>query len=91
MKNKAEGWDDLVYFPKEEKGSFPVKDWLLLGPFVVETEGRFEREYLFEREKILDIDYLEGEGGEACLEPEVGRAYYNSFRGPERVSIYLSS
>ena len=40
-----------------------VSDWLMLGPFVVETGASFEREYMFERHKILDIDYLAPVGG----------------------------
>ncbi len=40
-----------------------ISDWLVLGPFVVETGASFEREYMFERRKILDIDYLAGAGG----------------------------
>lgn len=61
----------------------PVQHWLILGPFVVKTGDHFEREYLFERDRILDIDYLEAEGGEARVQPALGQAHANPGLGPK--------
>ncbi|MCP4643585.1 MAG: hypothetical protein GY851_24265 [bacterium] len=63
-----------------------LSDWLILGPFVVRTEGHFEREYMYERERILDIDYLAGDGGEAAVQPEAGAAHENIGVGPKHLA-----
>jgi alpha-mannosidase len=55
----------------------PVQNWMILGPFVIKTPGHFEREYLYERERILDVDYLAADGGEASVAPELGKAHDN--------------
>jgi len=55
----------------------PITDWLVLGPFVIETSGHFEREYMYERERVLDVDYLKGDGGEANVVPEPGKSHAN--------------
>ncbi len=62
-----------------------IEDWLVLGPWVVETGASFEREYLYEREKILDIDYLESAGGEKKVRPIEGAEQENPFLGAERL------
>ncbi len=56
-----------------------IDDWLILGPFVVDTGESFEREYLYEREKILNIDYLNGENS---IYPEEGMRQKNNYVGP---------
>ncbi len=63
-----------------------VQNWLILGPFVVKTGGHFEREYMYERERILDIDYLEGDGGEAAVEPVLGQRHANIGLGPKSLA-----
>ncbi len=61
-------------------------DWMTLGPFVYETNGAFETEYLYEREKILEIDYLEQDGGEKEIAPYLGLKCKNKYLGlPEPV------
>ena len=55
----------------------PITQWLLCGPFVIRTPGAFEQEYMYEREIILDQDYLEGVGGEANVRPTEGDAVKN--------------
>jgi len=62
-----------------------IADWLILGPFVVETGASFEREYMFERHLILDIDYLEAIGGERAVRPVQDQAVPNSCLGPARL------
>ena len=62
-----------------------IGDWLLLGPFVVETGASFEREYLFERHKILEIDYLATAGGEAAARPVQDQAVPNPYLGAPRL------
>ncbi|MBI4556596.1 MAG: hypothetical protein HY706_03365 [Candidatus Hydrogenedentes bacterium] len=64
----------------------PIQSWLILGPFVVRTNGHFEREYLYERERILDVDYLAADGGEAAVRPELGRQVENPGLGPKRLA-----
>lgn len=63
----------------------PIKDWLVLGPFVVRTGGDFEREYMYEREHIIDIDYLKAEGGEARVRPALNQSHANPGLGPKRL------
>jgi len=64
----------------------PVQDWLILGPFVIETTGQFEREYLYERDRILDVDYLEGDGGETTVQPKRGQSHENIGLGPKQLT-----
>ncbi|MDQ1256765.1 MAG: Alpha-mann mid protein, partial [Candidatus Hydrogenedentes bacterium] len=64
----------------------PVRNWLTLGPCVVKTGPHFEREYIYERERNLDIDYVAAEGGEAALDPEGGRSYANFGLGPKHLA-----
>ena len=66
------------------KGQY-LQNWLVLGPFVVKTSDHFEREYMYERARILDIDYLEGEGGEASVRPVLGQSHANIGLGPKRL------
>ncbi|UCH34534.1 MAG: hypothetical protein JSV65_18750, partial [Armatimonadota bacterium] len=61
-----------------------IADWLIAGPFVVETEAFFEREYMFERPKILDIDYLAAAGGERSIRPVEDQWVANEYLGPPR-------
>ena len=58
-----------------------IKGYMMLGPFVVKTDGAFETEYFYEREKILDLDYLASSGGEAAQIPFVGQAVRNDYYG----------
>ncbi|HOZ46037.1 MAG TPA: glycoside hydrolase family 38 C-terminal domain-containing protein [Candidatus Hydrogenedentes bacterium] len=60
-----------------------VRDWLVLGPFVIRTGPHFEREYMYERERILDVDYLADSGGEASVQPALGQAHTNVGLGPK--------
>ncbi len=66
----------------------PVQNWLVLGPFVVKTDGHFEREYLYERQRILDIDYLAEDGGEAAVAPCVGQTHRNMGLGPKQLAWF---
>ncbi|HIJ73512.1 MAG TPA: hypothetical protein HPP83_05355 [Candidatus Hydrogenedentes bacterium] len=67
----------------------PIMIWLTLGPFVVKTGPHFEREYLYERERILDVDYLAECGGESTVKPEPGAAVTNPFVGPAHLEWAL--
>lgn len=62
---------------------FRNMDFMVTGPFVVHTEGAFETEYLYERHKILGIDYLEMFGGETEVAPFLGLKGENPFLGCE--------
>lgn len=56
-------------------------DWMVLGPFVMKTEGAFETEYLYKRHLILEPDYLANDGGESGVVPYLGRKCPNSYLG----------
>ena len=60
-----------------------IGGYMVLGPFVVQTGGAFETEYFYEREKILDIDYLASGGGEAAQVPFTGLEVRNDYYGPD--------
>lgn len=60
---------------------FNNRKWMVTGPFVARTEGAFETEYLYEREKILQIDYLSSDGGEAAVAPYLGLRGHNDYEG----------
>lgn len=60
---------------------FENRNWMVTGPFVVKTEGAFETEYLYEREKILQIDYLAQDGGESGIVPYLGLRGHNEYLG----------
>lgn len=38
------------------------QDWMVLGPFVMETDGALETEYMYRRHLILEPDYLNNDG-----------------------------
>ena len=67
--------------PTAGKPGAGINGYMMLGPFVVQTDGAFETEYFYEREKILDIDYLESSGGEAAQAPFVSQAVRNDYYG----------
>ena len=58
-----------------------IGSFMVLGPFVMQTDGAFETEYFYEREKVLAVDYLENSGGEAAQVPFVGQAVRNDYYG----------
>lgn len=60
---------------------FRNQDWMVLGPYVMETDGAFETEYMYEREKILAPDYLSNDGGERNIVPYLGKKCSNSYLG----------
>lgn len=63
-------------------GSLQIKDWMCVGPFVLETDGMFETEYFYAREKLLRPDYLASSGGERDYVPYLGRKVGNDYLGP---------
>lgn len=62
-----------------------LNNFMVLGPFVLETGGALETEYLYERHKVLDCDYLETSGGEANAVPYLGLKCKNIYFGPEQL------
>ncbi len=73
-------------FLQNKDNPFPdcrVHDYMILGPFVLETDGAFETEYLYERHKVLDCDYLKSSGGELNVKPFNGQALKNDYWGEE--------
>jgi hypothetical protein len=51
----------------------------------LETGGALETEYLYERHKVLDCDYLAADGGEADMVPFLGLKCRNRYFGPEEL------
>ncbi len=64
-----------------EPGKYRNQDWMVLGPFVMQTEGAFETEYLYKRDIILEPDYLSNDGGEAGIAPYIGLKCRNDYLG----------
>ena len=73
----------LLPVPGQPGPRVGIDGWMVLGPFVTQTGGAFETEYFYEREKILDIDYLASSGGEAAQAPFAGLAVRNDYYGPD--------
>ncbi len=69
-----------------ESNPFPnnrILDFLTVGPFVLYTDGSFEAEHFYEREKILNEDYLLADGGEGAVMPVLGGKVRNKYYGDE--------
>ncbi len=62
---------------------YRIYDFMALGPFVLETDGAFETEYFYERETILNHDYLLSSGGEKNQIPYIGMAVRNDYYGSD--------
>ena len=60
-----------------------IFNYLVSGPFVLETDGSFEKEHFYEREKLLYEDYLLSDGGEKNAMPELGAKIKNIYYGEE--------
>ncbi len=63
-----------------------ILDFLTVGPFVLHTDGSFEAEHFYEREKILNEDYLLSDGGENNVVPVLGGRLRNKYYGDEYLS-----
>lgn len=59
------------------------QDWMVLGPFVMETEGALETEYMYRRHLILEPDYLNNDNGEHGAVPYLGRRVKSDYLGGE--------
>lgn len=60
-----------------------IHNFLTLGPFVLETGGAAETEFLYERHKVLNCDYLASSGGEANAAPYRGQPVQNDYYGED--------
>ena len=77
---------DFASLVQSENNPFPnirIQDYMVLGPFILETDGAFETEYLYEREKVLECDYLSSSGGERALVPFLGKREKNNYYSEE--------
>ena len=63
--------------------SYRSLKFMTLGPFVLQTDGAFETEYFYERNKTLDCDYLLSSGGERNSVPYIGKRVKNDYPGDE--------
>ena len=79
----SENYADFLWTGTTQEPRRRIYDFMVLGPYVLETGGALETEYLYEREKVLDCDYLEPDGGEANMVPYLGRKCKNDYFGPE--------
>jgi len=55
-----------------------INEWLTNGPWVIDTQGSFEAEHIFERSAIMDEDYL---GNERDVRPKIGDTVENRYLG----------
>ncbi|MEI6578842.1 MAG: glycoside hydrolase family 38 C-terminal domain-containing protein, partial [Eubacteriales bacterium] len=78
-------FENLLQTEENEIPQRRLNDFMVLGPFVLETGGALETEYLYERHKVLDCDYLETSGGEANAVPYLGLKCKNIYFGPEQL------
>lgn len=87
VKGKAAAvrFEDFLPTPECPEPSRRINDFIVLGPFVLETGGALETEYLYERHKVLDCDYLSDDGGEADMVPFLGLKCRNRYFGPEEL------
>ncbi|MBQ9946514.1 MAG: hypothetical protein IJO68_08340 [Clostridia bacterium] len=77
---------DFESFIPSASEPFPsnrILDFLTVGPFVLHTDGSFEAEHMYEREKILNEDYLLSDGGEGKALPVLGGKVRNKYYGDE--------
>lgn len=77
---------DFDSFVPSETNPVPnnrIMDFLTVGPFVLVTDGSFEAEHMYERDKILLEDYLLLDGGEKNIVPVLGRKVKNNYFGDE--------
>lgn len=77
---------DFNSFVPSEKNPMPynrVMDFIVTGPFVLETDGSFEAEHMYQRDKILCEDYLSSDGGEKNIVPVLGEKVKNNYYGKE--------
>ncbi len=76
-------YEDFIPNDNNTSPDYRVYDFMALGPFVLETEGAFETEYFYERETILNHDYLASSGGECNQIPYLGKNVKNDYYGPD--------
>ena len=60
-----------------------IMNFVTVGPFVLETDGSFEAEHMYERDKLLLEDYLLPDGGEKNIAPQLGKKVKNIYYGDE--------
>lgn len=68
---------------KGDPSVFRIEDFLVIGPYVMKTGDTFEAEHLYDREKILHMDYLSLDGGERDIVPYLGLRGSNPVLGPQ--------
>ncbi len=79
----CKSFEDFIPCTGDLSPDYRVYDFMALGPFVLETEGAFETEYFYERETILNHDYLLSSGGECNQVPYLGKIVKNDYYGPD--------
>ncbi len=75
-------FDRHVHAVREDVHALELKDFMVLGPFVMETPGLFETEYFHQRNFVLEEDYLTAAGGERDHVPWLHRPVTNRHEGP---------
>ncbi len=77
---------DFETLKTSENNPFPSYrslNFMTIGPFVLKTDGAFETEYFYERNKTLDCDYLLSSGGERNSVPYINKRVKNDYIGEE--------
>ncbi|NLP47514.1 MAG: hypothetical protein GX345_01055 [Clostridiales bacterium] len=78
-------FEDFIKSEAKPEPMRRIRDFIVLGPFVLETGGALETEYLYERHKVLECDYLASSGGEAGMIPYLGLRVKNDYFGDEEL------
>ncbi len=68
---------------KDEVMPTRIHNFMVLGPFVLETGGAAETEFMYQRNLVLDCDYLASSGGEAAIVPYRGMPVQNDYYGED--------
>lgn len=85
IKGEYPVFDYEQFIPAKDE-PFPdnrILDFLTVGPFVLHTDGSFEAEHMYERQKLLLEDYLLADGGEKSIVPVLGGKVRNKYYGDE--------
>lgn len=76
-------FEEFLPSPQNPNPLNRILNFLTVGPFVLETDGSFEKEHFYEREKLLYEDYLLPDGGEKNAMPELGAKVKNIYYGED--------
>ena len=74
-------FENLLPTEENPTANCRIHNFLVTGPFVMETDGSPEKEHMYDRERILLEDYLAPDGGERNAEPQLHGRVTNAYLG----------